>query len=138
MRLVNEAIKREAVNSGLVAVTGSSNTGIGNAINGTSAMDLNFGFAFTSYVIPFLANVKFVLNPAFDNLHTNDIENPIIDGNPLSSYSFIIFDITDTGNDNIFMLKLSWDNQLKWWFIRFHQTFIFSKRSVVLHHTHLL
>jgi hypothetical protein len=116
MRLVNEAIKREAVNSGLVTVTGSSNQGIGNAINGTSAMDLNFGFAFTSYVIPFLANVKFVLNPAFDNLHTNDIENPIIDGNPLSSYSFVIFDITDTGNDNIFMLKLSWDNQLKWFY----------------------
>ena len=116
MRLVNEAIKREAVNSGIVAVTGSSNSGIGNAINGTSAMDLNFGFAFTSYVIPFLANVKFVLNPAFDNLHTNDIENPIIDGNPLSSYSFVIFDITDTGNDNIYMLKLSWDNQLKWWY----------------------
>lgn len=113
MRLVNEAIKREAVNSGLV-IQAASNNGIG-AISG-QGMDLNFGFAFTSYVIPFLANVKFVLNPAFDNLHTNDIENPIIDGNPLSSYSFVIFDITDTGNDNIFMLKLSWDNQLKWWY----------------------
>jgi hypothetical protein len=79
-------------------------------------MDLNFGFAYTSYVIPFLANVKFVLNPAFDNLHTNDIENPIIDGFPLSSYSFIIFDITDNTNDNIYLLKLSWDNQLKWWY----------------------
>lgn len=114
MRMVNEAIKREAVNSGLV-IQASENCGIG-AINGKSAMDLNFGFAFTSYVIPFLANVKFVLNPAFDNLHTNDIENPIIDGNPLSSYSFVIFDITDTGNDNIYMLKLGWDNQLKWWY----------------------
>jgi hypothetical protein len=113
MRMVNEAIKREAVNSGLV-IQAASNNGIG-AITG-QGMDLNFGFAFTSYVIPFLANVKFVLNPAFDNLHTNDIENPIIDGNPLSSYSFVIFDITDTGNDNIYMLKLSWDNQLKWWY----------------------
>jgi len=113
MRLVNEAIKREAVNSGLV-IQAASNNGIG-AITG-QGMDLNFGFAFTSYVIPFLANVKFVLNPAFDNLHTNDIENPIIDGNPLSSYSFIIFDITDTGNDNIFLLKWKWDNQLKWWY----------------------
>ncbi len=113
MRLVNEAIKREAINSGLV-IQAASNNGIG-AITG-QGMDLNYGFAFTSYVIPFLANVKFVLNPAFDNLHTNDIENPIIDGNPLSSYSFIIFDITDTGNDNIFLLKLSWDNQLKWWY----------------------
>ena len=114
MRIVNEAIKREAVGSGLV-IQGSNNAGIG-AISGTNAMNLNFGFAFTSYVIPFLANVQFVLNPAFDNLHTNDIENPIIDGHPLSSYSFVIFDITDTGNDNIYMLKLSWDNQLKWWY----------------------
>ena len=113
MRMVNEAIKREAANSGLV-IQAASNNGIG-AISG-QGMDLGFGFAYTSYVIPFLANVKFVLNPAFDNLHTNDIENPIIDGNPLSSYSFVIFDITDTGNDNIFMLKLSWDNQLKWWY----------------------
>lgn len=53
-------------------------------------MDLDFGFAYTSFTIPFLANVKFVLNPAFDNLHTNDIENPLIDGRPLSSFSFII------------------------------------------------
>ena len=113
MRMVNEAIRREAVSSGLV-IQASTDAGIG-AVSGQS-MDLNFGFAFTSYVIPFLANVKFVLNPAFDNLHTNDIENPIIDGFPLSSYSFIIFDITDNTNDNIFLLKLSWDNQLKWWY----------------------
>ena len=110
MKLVNEAIKREAVNSGLVI-----NAAQIGAITG-QGMDLNFGFAYTSYVIPFLANVKFVLNPAFDNLHTNDIENPIIDGRPLSSYSFVIFDVTDTGNDNIFLLKLSWDNQLKWFY----------------------
>ena len=113
MRLVNEAIKREAANSGLT-IQAAANDGIG-AISG-QGMDLGFGFSYTSYVIPFLANVKFVINPAFDNIHTNDIENPIIDGNPLSSYSFIIFDITDTGNDNIYLLKLKWDNQLKWWY----------------------
>jgi hypothetical protein len=110
MKMVNEAIKREAVNSGLVI-----NAREVGAITG-QGMDLNFGFAYTSYVIPFLANVKFVLNPAFDNVHTNDIENPIIDGFPLSSYNFIIFDITDNTNDNIFLLKLAWDNQLKWWY----------------------
>jgi len=110
MKMVNESIKREAVGSGLVI--NASDVG---AITG-KGMDLNFGFAYTSYVIPFLANVKFVLNPAFDNLHTNNVENPIIDGHPLSSYSFVIFDITDTGNDNIFLLKLEWDNQLKWWY----------------------
>lgn len=110
MKLVNEAIKKEAINSGLVI--NASDIG---AITG-KGMDLNFGFAYTQYVIPFLANVKFVLNPAFDNIHTNDIENPIIDGFPLSSYNFIIFDITENTNDNIFLLKLSWDNQLKWFY----------------------
>jgi len=110
MKLVNEAIKKEAVNSGLVL-----NAHELGAVTGTG-MDLNFGFAYTSYIIPFLANIKFVLNPAFDNVHTNDIENPIIDGFPLSSYNFIIFDITDNTNDNIFLLKLSWDNQLKWFY----------------------
>jgi hypothetical protein len=110
MKLVNEAIKKEAIQSGLII-----NAQEIGAITG-KGMDLNFGFAYTSYVIPFLANVKFVLNPAFDNLHTNDIENPLIDGHPLSSYNFIIFDITDNVNDNIYMLKLSWDNQLKWFY----------------------
>ncbi len=113
MRLVNEAIKKEASNSGLV-IQAATDAGIG-AITG-KGMDLGFGFAYTSYIIPFLANVKFVLNPAFDNVHTNDIENPIIDGFPLSSYNFIIFDITDNTNDNIFLLKLGWDNQLRWWY----------------------
>ena len=110
MKLVNDAIKREAIQSGLVIQAAD----IG-AITG-KGMDLNFGYAYTSYVIPFLANVKFILNPAFDNLHTNDIENPIIDGHPLSSYNFIIFDVTDNVNDNIYMLKLAWDNQLKWFY----------------------
>jgi len=110
MKMVNESIAKEAVQSGLV-INGSD---IG-AITG-KGMDLDFGFAYTSYTIPFLANVQFVLNPAFDNLHTNDIENPLIDGYPLSSYSFVIFDITDTGNDNIFLLKKKWDSELKWWY----------------------
>jgi hypothetical protein len=110
MRMVNEAIKREAASQNF-ATTGPD---IG-AITG-KGMNLGFGYAYTSYIIPFLANVEFVINPAFDNVHTNDIENPIIDGHPLSSYSFVIFDITDNTNDNIYMLKLSWDNQLKWWY----------------------
>ena len=110
MRLVNEAIKKEAQNSGLVI--NASDIG---AISGR-AMDLNFGYAYTQYVIPFLANVQFVLNPAFDNIHTNDIENPLVDGFPLSSYNFIIFDITESGQDNIFLLQLAWDNQLKWFY----------------------
>ena len=112
MKLVNDAIAKEAAGLGTNYVINADSNGI---VSG-SGMDLGFGYAFTSYVIPFLANVRFVLNPAFDNLHTNDIENPLIDGRPLSSYSFIIFDITESGNDNIHLLKLSWDNQLKWFY----------------------
>ena len=110
MQMINAAIANEVFGSGLVQ--NASDIG---AVTG-SGMDLDYGFAYTSFTIPFLANVKFVLNPAFDNLHTNDIENPLIDGRPLSSYSFIIFDVTDEGNDNIFLLKLNWDNQLKWFY----------------------
>ena len=113
MKLINTAIAAEAASAGGVGVQ-TSLTDIG-AITG-KGMDLGYGFAYTSFIIPFLANVKFVLNPAFDNLHTNDIENPLIDGRPLSSYSFIIFDVTDMGNDNIHLLKLSWDHQLKWFY----------------------
>ena len=110
MRLVNEAIKKEAIQSGLV----QNATELG-AITG-KGMNLGFGYAYTHYIIPFLANVEFVLNPAFDNIHTNDIENPIIDGFPLSSYNFIIFDITDNTQDNIFLLKKKWDSELRWWY----------------------
>lgn len=119
MRLVTEAIKKEAFNTvgagggGLHANLDKSGL---NAIRGNNPMELGFGFAFTSYVIPFLANVNFVINPAFDNIHTSDIENPIIDGFPLSSYSFIIFDITDNTNDNIFLLKNKFDSELKWFY----------------------
>jgi hypothetical protein len=115
MKLINEAIKKEAFGMGTSTILNMDKSGV-NAVSGNNAMDLNFGFAFTSYTIPFLANVKFVINSAFDNVHTNDIENPIIDGFPLSSYNFIIFDITDNTNDNIFLLKLKWDNELKWFY----------------------
>lgn len=114
MRMVNEAIKREAASQNFTINAGEGGNGIG-AIKG-QGMNLGFGYAYTSYVIPFLANVEFVINPAFDNVHTNDIENPVIDGHALSSYSFIIFDVTDNSQDNIYMLKLKWDNDLKWWY----------------------
>jgi hypothetical protein len=112
MKMINDAVLREAVASGFQI---RADKGGIDAIKG-EAMDLHYGFSFTSFNIPFLANVKFVLNPAFDNVHQNKIENPIIDGYPLSSYSFIIFDVTDTGSDNIKMLRKKWDSELKWWY----------------------
>jgi len=111
MQLINTAIAADAA-ANTVMTTNADAVG---AVTG-KGMDLGYGFAYTSFIIPFLANVKFVLNPAFDNLHTNDIENPLVDGRPLSSYSYIIFDVTDSGSDNIHLLKLSWDNQLKWFY----------------------
>jgi hypothetical protein len=113
MRLINEAISKQATGAGFV-IQAAEDAGIG-AING-KGMNLGFGYAYTKFKIPFLANLTFKINPAFDNVNTNDIENPLIDGNPLSSYSFIIFDVTDNTNDNIFLLKKSWDNQLRWWY----------------------
>lgn len=113
MKMVSEAIQKIAFAAGL-GVDASEKSGIG-AISG-KAMDLEFGFAFTKFKIPYLANVKFVVNPAFDNYQANDIENPIVDGYRLSSYSFVIFDVTDQGNDNIFLLKKKWDSSLRWWY----------------------
>ena len=117
MKMINEAIKDDV---SIINGAGSTSPWVINADNmgavTGSGMDMGYGWSFTSFIIPFLANVKFVLNPAFDNLHTNDVENPLVDGRPLSSYSFIIFDVTDEGSDNIHLLKLSWDNQLKWFY----------------------
>ncbi len=115
MRMVNEAIKREAASDNFFTVDGSQKSGIG-AITG-SPMNLGFGYAFTSYKIPFLANINFVINPALDPTDTNDLSNPIIDGYPLSSYSFIVFDITDNTNDNIYLLKRKYEGNFKYRYI---------------------
>jgi hypothetical protein len=99
-KLINRAISERVGNSGFLIDA----TNIG-AITG-KGMNLKFGHHYVGYKIPFLANLTFVINPAFDNLNNNDIENPIIDGHPLSSYSFIIFDFNyEQGSDNIFLVK---------------------------------
>lgn len=110
--MINEALKNETFAGG--GNVNMAKDGI-NAVSG-NPMSLHYGFSFTSYSIPFLANVHFVINPALDPVNNNEIGNPTIDGHPLSSYSFIIFDVTDTGSDNIKMLKSAHDNQLKWWY----------------------
>lgn len=100
MEMVSEAIAREVGASGLLL-----NATDLKAVQG-SPMDLTYGINWTGFNIPFLANVRFVVNPAFDNKVQNDIENPLIEGRPLSSYSFIIYDFNEgQGNDNIVLLK---------------------------------
>ena len=112
MELVNTAIASKALGQNLT----TQSTEIG-AISGANPMELHYGFSFTSFTIPFIANVKFVYNPALDPINANDLENPYIDGYRLSSYSFIIFDITKEGDNNITMLKKKWENELRWWYM---------------------
>lgn len=121
MKQVNFAIKQMAGNSGMVvnasevgAITSASATKAGIPLTG---MDLRFGFAYTSYVIPFLANVKFVINPALDPVLASDIENPKFNGFRISSYCYIIWDVTaNGGNDNIFLMEWYYDKGLRWWY----------------------
>lgn len=99
-KLINRAISHRVGQSGFLMDA----TSVG-AVTG-KGMNLKFGYHYVGYKIPFLANLTFVINPAFDNVNNNDIENPIIDGHPLTSYSFIIFDFNqEQGSDNIYLVK---------------------------------
>lgn len=111
MKLVNQAIAKEAMASGLILNAKE----LGAVTN--QGMNLKYGYSFTGFTIPFIADVEFVLNPAFDNVHDNDIDNPMVDGFRLSSYSFIIFDVTDNQEDNIFLLKNSLFDKGLIWFV---------------------
>ena len=100
MEMVSEAIAREVGGSGLVL-----NATDLKAVKG-DPMNLTYGINWTGFNIPFLANVRFVVNPAFDNKVQNEIENPLIEGRPLTSYSFVIYDFNEgQGSDNIVLLK---------------------------------
>jgi hypothetical protein len=113
MKSVNEAIAKKALSQNLT----TQSTEIGAIKMDPSSMSLHYGFSFTSFTIPFIANVQFIYNPALDPVNANEIENPIINGYRLSSYSYIIFDITEEGNENVKLLRKSWDNELRWWYI---------------------
>lgn len=99
-KLINKAISDRVGSSGFLIDANTS-----GALTG-KGMDQVFGYHYVGYKVPFLANLRFVINSAFDNVNNNDIENPIIDGHPLTSYSFIIYDFNyEQGSDNIFLLK---------------------------------
>lgn len=110
MKMAGDMILKEANALGWVIRADQGGT---KAITG-DPMNLKFGYAFTEVVIPFYGVLRFKLNPAFDNVNNNSIENPLIDGYPLSSYSYIIWDVTDTPN-NIFLKKAKGEEgQFKW------------------------
>ncbi|GIU70365.1 MAG: hypothetical protein KatS3mg002_1601 [Candidatus Woesearchaeota archaeon] len=108
--LINQAIQQEVSSSGMLLRADQSGVG---AVQG-DRMGLSYGLFYTSYIIPFFANVEFVHNPALDNWNTNNIINPLIDGYNLSSYSFLIFDITNEVNDNVMFLKWRGAPPTKW------------------------
>lgn len=113
-KLVMPQLKAEALGQEGLIVNASDIGAIRK--DGASPYELTYGYGFTSYTIPFLAKVKFVYNAAFDPVEASNIVNPWVDGYRLSSYSFIIFDITQGKSDNIVLLKKKWDNDMRWWY----------------------
>lgn len=114
-QMFNEAMLKENIAplAGNLYRINSDKSGIG-AIYGSDSMNLGYGMFYTRYTIPFLAEIEIEVNPAFDAPSANDIVNPMVDGYRLSSYSFIIFDITEGDADNIQLLKSYNDRGLQW------------------------
>jgi len=108
---VNSLISKELAGLGWIVNADKSGT---NTVSGTG-MDLGFGYYFREIIIPHYAVLRFRINPAFDPVEMNTIENPIVDGYPLSSYSYIIQDI-DTSKENIRLKKFKWDPGFRWWY----------------------
>ena len=102
MQLINDAIKKEVSNSTLGMIINAKEIG---ALTGEDAMNLGWGYAFNKITFRGVVTIKFVYNPAYDNINqANEIENPMVNGYRLSSYSFIMYDVDDNKN-NIFLLK---------------------------------
>lgn len=101
LNLAHEMIRKEANNNSMIV-----NAREIGALTG-DAFDLGFGLFYRHITIPMVAQLRFVYNPALDPVVTNQIENPTLpSGFPLSSYSFIIHDITENGGaDNIKLLR---------------------------------
>lgn len=109
--LLSAAIEKKAFASGM-----ELDAKLIGAVDG-APMDLGIGFAFTSFKIPYLANIKFKINPALDPVEANDIENPMIDGFRLSSYSYLIIDVTDGPQENIKLLRKQFNKDFQWSYI---------------------
>jgi hypothetical protein len=54
------------------------------------AGNVNPGSEVLSYTIPFLSNIKFVLDPAQDTPPASEVENPMLDGFKQSSYHYTV------------------------------------------------
>lgn len=128
MELINNMIMRAVRGAGLQL--NATEMGV---LSG-DRMGLEWGMFADKIKMPFLADLEFVYNAAFDNVHNNPIENPTVEGYPLSSYSFVVFDYnTDQGSDNIVLLKYAPNNNyaesdIKW-FVQNGTADYYGKRS---------
>lgn len=110
LRLISNAINQRV--QGLGFTFRADKSGLGLVTGDPLSLVFN-GYFYEAYNIPFLANVKFVHNPALDNLYVNEISNPRVDGLPLSSYSILLFDITDN-TDLFYIMKKKHYTDYKW------------------------
>lgn len=81
LKYINEAIQKMAVRSGLVI----NASGVGSLI--TTGEDR--GIVYTKYTIPFLANIRFVINPTYDSIDPDGI---YINGFRQKSYNYTIIE----------------------------------------------
>lgn len=114
LRLVKSLISQLPSSSGMQIWGNDFIQGI-NKGNGTN-FDLHYATPeFTSYDFTF-GRVKFSLAESLDPVEASEVENPMVKGFRLSSYMFIVSDITG-GTDNIYELTYGPDWDVSWRFI---------------------
>lgn len=94
MKLIRKQLKDSANSAGIVFDSE-------RYVKGEDNMNLTLDLPnFIKYRMAF-GWVRFEHVPAFDPIEANDIENPMVDGHRLSSYIYVIDDLTSK-NDNIY------------------------------------
>lgn len=64
------------------------------------AMNLGYGFRFTSKRFPVAGTVEFEYNPALDGIQSNRVQDAIVGEYPIESYTLMVFDVTDSAASN--------------------------------------
>jgi hypothetical protein len=68
----------------------------GQVIFGKDAMNLGFGYRFTSIQSPIAGELTFEINPALDNVYNLTAQDGLIGEHAIESYTYMIMDVTDT------------------------------------------
>jgi hypothetical protein len=72
----------------------------GKVIYGKDAMNLGFGFRFTSIQSPVAGLIEFEINPALDTISGLRKQDGLIGDFPIESYTYMILDVTDAATSN--------------------------------------